>query len=46
MDSENMMAVNGTEYRGYMERRDFEHWGRTYWRRSPELLAHAARTEA
>lgn len=30
----------------YMEQWDFEHWGRTYWSRTPELLDHAARQEA
>ena len=30
----------------YMEQWDFEHWGRTYWSRTPELLAHAERQEA
>ena len=30
----------------YMEQWDFDHWGRTYWSRTPELLAHAERQEA
>ena len=30
----------------YMEQWDFAHWGRTYWSRTPELLAHAEKQEA
>ena len=30
----------------YMEQWDFDHWGRTYWSRTPELLAHAEQQEA
>lgn len=33
------------ECNDYMERWDFPHWGRTYWSRTPELLAHAAGRE-
>ena len=30
------------ECNGYMEQWDFEHWGKTYWTRSTELLSYAA----
>lgn len=33
------------ECNDYMEQWDFPHWGRTYWSRTPELLAHAAGRE-
>ena len=31
------------ECNGYMEQWDFQHWGRNYWSKTPELLAHAER---
>lgn len=31
------------ECNGYQEQWDFRHWGITYWSKTPELLAHAAR---
>ena len=44
----NFIPCDGTlwyvdyECNDYMEQWDFPHWGRTYWSRTPELLAHAA----
>jgi hypothetical protein len=29
------------ECNGYMEQWDFEHWGCTYWEKSPQLLQYA-----
>ena len=29
------------ECNGYMEQWDFEHWGHTYWEKSPQLLQYA-----
>ena len=48
----NFIPFHGTlwyvdyECNEYMEQWDFAHWGRTYWSRTPELLAHAERQEA
>lgn len=33
------------ECNSYMEQWDFQHWGRLYWSKTPELLAHAAKQE-
>lgn len=33
------------ECNDYMQQWDFEHWGRTYWSKTPEFLSHAARKQ-
>ena len=34
--------ADGLAAKGYMEQWDFDHWGITYWSKTPELLRYAA----